>query len=362
MFTESFRQRNRYELPRSLAEVGIQADYPTYWYTPKILQHRYGDQMWWSVRRCVQQVLKSFRPDAVLSYFAHPDGQVGLNIARLCDVPSAVIVGGTDVLVLPDHPRRGPAVRHVLRGTTRIMTVSEGLRQRCLSLGCSPEQVRTIYQGVDPAVFHHGDQQAARQKLGLPADEQTLVWVGRMVPIKGLELLIESCVQLKQTHPRCRLHLLGDGPCKSLVQQQAAELGLTDMVHCHGAVPPEQLADWYRAADATVLSSHSEGLPNVFREALACGSPFVSTSVGSITEIADPAYSLCVNSRDPRQFGAALRTILDPAYRIAAGAYQPRTWDQCAAEVTHMFTGVLAATQPAATAPLRTPPQPARIG
>lgn len=338
MFSEAWKHRGPFELPSDLAAAGVQADYPTYWYTPKVLQHCYGDQMWWSIRSCLRRVLDRFQPDAVLSYFAHPDGQVGQQAAELCGVPSAVIVGGTDVLVLPQQRRRGAAVRRVLERTTRVMTVSEGLRQRCLALGCQPDQVQTIYQGIDPQVFHAHNRAASRRKLGLSDDEQVLLWVGRMVPIKGLDLLLNACTHLKKSNPRARLHLLGDGPSRRDLEQRTTALGLNDVVQFHGAVGHDHLADWYRAADASVLTSLSEGLPNVFREALACGTPFVSTDVGSIREIADPAYARCVTGRDPLEFAQAVQDILQPEYREAAEMYAPRTWDDCAAEVVELLS------------------------
>ena len=77
---------------------------------------------------------------------------------------------------------------------------------------------------------------------------------------------------------------------------------------------------------------------NVFREALACGTPFVSTDVGSIREIADPAYARCVTGRDPLEFAQAVQDILQPEYREAAEMYAPRTWDDCAAEVVELLS------------------------
>src|SRR5690606_29313985 len=97
-----------------MKECGLTVDYPTYWYTPRFLQHRYGEQMWWSVQKAVRNAIVDFQPDAVLSYWAHPDGEVGLRAAQLAGIPCAVIVGGTDVLILPHLRKRGPAVHRVL--------------------------------------------------------------------------------------------------------------------------------------------------------------------------------------------------------------------------------------------------------
>lgn len=121
-----------------------------------------------------------------------------------------------------------------------------------------------------------------------------------------------------------------------LLSRVVAE-GLSNAIHFEGAVAHDRLPDWYRAADAVVLSSHSEGLPNVLREALACGTPFVATNVGDISEIARPEYSKLVAAGDAVAFAAAVGVILKPEYRQAAQKYVPRNWDDCAEEYSDLL-------------------------
>ena len=78
------------------------------------------------------------------------------------------------------------------------------------------------------------------------------------------------------------LVLLGDGPLKEAVRAQCVARGISGHVRFVGSKPPEELGAWYRAADRVLLSSHSEGLPNVLREAQACGIPFIATNVGGV--------------------------------------------------------------------------------
>lgn len=335
-FTEVFglrRGRQRFLLPADIAQCGISVHYPTYWYTPKILQRSYGVQMWWSVRSTVQCAIREFRPDAVLSYWAHPEGEVGVRAARLADCPAAVIVGGTDVLLLPRLPGRGERVRKVLQQSDAVITVSDGLRDAVVDLGVAPDRVRTIYQGIDSSVFHtRQTRSAARRQLGLESECAQLVWVGRLVPVKALPVLIEAAVLLRNCQIAFQLHLLGDGPLRSALEHQVAQAGLRDHIRFHGAVGHDQLGDWYRAADLSVISSDSEGLPNVLRESLACGTPFVSTDVGSVREIAQPDISLLVPPRNPAALADAIRSLLNQEARDLAALYQARSWEACAME------------------------------
>lgn len=342
LFTEAVPNRLRGRrtcLPSALSDAGLSAEYPTFWYTPKFRQDCSGDQMWWSVRKTVLRAIRDFRPDAVLSYWAHPEGEVGVRAARIAGVPAAVIVGGTDVLILPNLPRRGARVRDVLVQSDAVITVSEGLRDAVIKLNVAGDRVRTIYQGIDAERFNTDKtREQCRRDLGLDADVRHLLWVGRMVPIKALPVLLDAASVLREQGLRFRLHLLGDGPDRPRLERQSEALRLSDFVQFHGAVGHDTLADWYRAADLTVLSSISEGLPNVLRESLACGTPFVTTAVGSVREIADPSYSVMVPVNDSAALALGLQTALAPEYRENAARYRARTWQECAAETATLLS------------------------
>lgn len=331
-------RKQRTVAPEALTRDGIEVAYPTYWYTPRFGETYYGCWMSRCVRRDVERFQKSAPIDAVLSYWAHPDGEAGLQAARRCGVPSAVIVGGSDVLLLPKRKGRGACVRRVLSESSAVITVSEGLRSAVIELGIDPSRVHTICQGVDRERFHPGDQEAARRRVGLGASgAKTLVWVGRMVDVKRLDVLLDACRLLWQSGMRLSLHLVGDGPLRSSLERQAVESGLEECVHFEGPVGHDLLADWYRAADLAVLSSSSEGLPNVLREAVACGTPFVSTDVGSIREIARPEFSRLVPAGAAGGLATAIREALHPSYKEAARAYQPRSWADCANDVQRLL-------------------------
>jgi glycosyltransferase involved in cell wall biosynthesis len=278
------------------------------------------------------------KPEVVLSYWAHPDGEAGLHAARAYEAHSAVIVGGSDALILPHLRGRGPSVRRVLRESDTVLTVSEGLRNAVLDLDASPDRVHVMYQGVDPNTFHRGDQKAARRTLGLTNARPMLVWVGRMVDIKRLDLLVEACALLRAKNCEFDLYLVGPGERRAAVEAHIERAGLEKMIHCVGPVPYHQTAQWYRAADLSVLCSDSEGLPNVLRESLACGTPFVSTDVGSIREIADPSYSILTRKGDAGELAEAIEAALRGQLRAGAQCYEARTWDDCAADVARILT------------------------
>ena len=321
--------------------AGIEVSYPSYFYTPGFARSLYGESMWWSVRQPLQRVVEDFRPEAVVSYWAHPDGEVALRAAQPLGIPSVVIIGGSDVLLLPNDRRRKPKIQRVLRESSAVMTVSEGLRRAVIDLGTDPSRVHTIYQGVDDKLFCPGDAEAARKKLSLPADRRQLLWVGRMVDVKGLDKLIAAFDLARQRQSDLHLLLVGDGPLRTAVQADVERRGLSDHVTFAGAQLPSQLPDWYRAADLCVLSSWSEGLPNVLREAVACGRPFVSTDVGSVREIAESQagspFAELVPVGDTAAMAVAIERVLRPEYLSVAQSVPCRSWRDTAHELVSLL-------------------------
>ncbi len=323
------------------ATSGVPASYPTYFYTPGFARHHSGGFQWRSIRRHLRTVMKEFRPEAVVSYWAHPDGEVGLRAAQEIGVPSVVIIGGSDVLLLPRDRRRRPKIQRVLRESSAVMTVSEGLRQAVIELGTEPSRVVTNYQGVDEALFHSGDSATARKLLSLPTDRRLLLWVGRMVDVKGLDTLIAAFDLAWQRQPELQLLLVGDGPLRESVEHDIRCRCLTEHVRLIGPKPHSQLPDWYRAADLVLLSSWSEGLPNVLREAVSCGRPFVSTDVGSVREIVDshgmPPFAELAPIGDVPALAQAIERTLHPSYLAAAQRFPRRTWRDNASDLVQLL-------------------------
>jgi glycosyltransferase involved in cell wall biosynthesis len=250
-----------------------------------MLRSAYDFFYWHSARSTLSRVVASNRPDAVIGYWAHPDGAAAVRLARLLGVPSAIIVGGSDILVVTANGRRRRRIASVLQSADAIITLSRDLRTKILDLGVGVERVHLWERGVD-ACFVPGDRTEARRRLGVDLVGKLLVWVGRLVPVKGLETLFSACQIALERGEHFRVHLVGDGPLRRRLEADRDARGLREMIVFEGTRDHDHLPDWFRAADLTVLPSWSEGLPNVLRESRACNTPFVASRVGGIPEIA----------------------------------------------------------------------------
>jgi len=283
----SARRHGAAKMDRRAVIDGIQVLYPRCWFPPMFLRTLHTG----FYRRClaapVQTLTTHWHPDVVVSFFAHPDGEAANHVARALDVPSVIIVGGADILQLARDARRREGIINALQSANAVVAVSRQLKDKTVDLGVPAGRVHVWAQGVDETIFHPGNKHDARMELNLKGDDPLMLWVGRMVPDKSLDFLIEVCASLaKRAGLRFRLCLVGDGPLKQKLRHQVKHLKLDRYVEFCGHYPPSRLGDWYRAADVTVLPSQSEGLPNVLRESRACGTPFVASDVGGISEIA----------------------------------------------------------------------------
>jgi glycosyltransferase involved in cell wall biosynthesis len=171
-----------------------------------------------------------------------------------------------------------------------------------------------VHNGIDPKVFP-----VAKAEPALP----TLVFVGRIDPLKDIETLLRSFAEVRTTLPNARLRLFGPTPeggeayfqrCVEL----STDLGLADgAATFEGKISPPSQA--YHTGHVVVLTSISEGLPYVVLEAMASGRPVVATDVGGVAEAVGDA-GLLVPPKDPSAFAAAcVKLLSDKRKRKALG-------------------------------------------
>jgi D-inositol-3-phosphate glycosyltransferase len=220
------------------------------------------------------------------------------------------------------------------------------------------EQVVTVPPGVDLELFRMADASAARTRLGVPPDAVLLLFVGRIQPLKAPDLLLRAVPELLERRPELRGRLqvaVVGGPSGSgldrpeSLHKLAAALGITDLVRFEPPAGADQLPDWYRAADVTVVPSHSESFGLVALESQACGTPVVASAVGGLpTAVRDGESGLLVDSRRPADFAAAIeRLVTAPRRRTGMAAAARRhaerfSWQRTAEGLLVAYRGALA--------------------
>lgn len=338
-------RRVRHEPPGATVQRN-DVSYVTYYYVPRVLHFCRDTFMWWSIAGRLRALTRDWRPDVVLAYWTHPDGAVGHRLASELGVPFIQIVGGSDVLLLAHGLRRKRIVRTLVTADA-VVTIGRDLRERVLELGADAARLVALYIPAPPAQFRAGSQQEARRALQLPSDAPLVLWAGRFVPVKGLDVLIGAARRLAEEVPGVRVSLVGDGPDARRIRALVRDCGLERVVHFVGTVDHDQMGPWFRAADVTALSSFSEGVPNVLLESAACGTPFVATRVGGVPEIADPAVDLLVPPGDPEALASALAAVLRRRTGLRRSARAVTTPDEFRAQFGEVFELAMRRSAPA---------------
>lgn len=272
------------------------------------------------------------RYDVVLGAYAYPDGCAAVLLARALRLPVVVKCHGSDLNRVPEQLILRKQIEAILPRADRVVVVSEKLGARARALGVAPDRVDLVYNGIDRERFAVRDAGAARAALGLPAEAALVLYVGTLAEHKGAADLLTAAEALATSRPDARVIFVGDGPLAETIAARAAEPGAN--VIAAGRQPHERVAQYMAACDLLTLPSWDEGLPNVVREAHACGRRVVATAVGGIPEaVHRPELGQLVPAKAPAQLAAALadelgRTAVGPE-AIAALAEVP-TWPESA--------------------------------
>jgi len=205
-----------------------------------------------------------------------------------------------------------------LRRAARILIPSESLQSLAVRWGIDPSRIAVLPNpvGRPPELATRAE---LRRRHGF--DGPTLVFAGRLSVQKAVDVALEALTRLDGM----QLVLAGDGPDAQKLRELAHELGLDGRARFLGPQPRETVFELLRAADAVVLSSKWENFPHVLVEALAVGTPVVSTATGGVTEIVrDEVNGLLVAPEDPDALAAAIRRLLaDDGLQARLGAAGP---------------------------------------
>ena len=221
----------------------------------------------------------------------------------------------------PEPQGRVIGEEQVVAAATRLIANTDDEARQLIDLyDARPERVDVVHPGVDLELFSPGDRAAARARHGVADDAIVLLFVGRIQPLKAPDVVLHSAARLvaEQPHLRDRLVVVVcGGPSgtgldhpTSLVEL-AQELGITDLVRFEPPSTRSQLADWYRAADVTMVPSYSESFGLVAVESQACGTPVVAAGVGGLrTAVLDQVSGVLVDGHDPAQYARVLRDLI----------------------------------------------------
>jgi glycosyltransferase involved in cell wall biosynthesis len=302
-------------------------EHPTFVFPPKMLRSWHGHFYERSVQPVFDRIVNRFAPDVVLASWAYPDAWAAVRLAGRAGLPVVTKVHGSDVLMLERHPQKRRATVEALCRSDAVVAVSRHLAAAVRSLGAG---CHIVHNGVNTKLFHPDTSQQKREPI--------ILFVGNLVPVKGIDTLIDACAQLARRGATFQCQIIGDGPMREKLARQITRLRLDGNVELIGALSMENLPERYRAASVLALPSFSEGIPNVILEAQACGTPVVASAVGGVPEVLGKQG--LVPPGDAQALADALeRTLSQPFTTTNASA---RSWEASAAELAGVLEEAVA--------------------
>ncbi len=215
-----------------------------------------------------------------------------LVLSNLLDIPVIRVFHGFERAGI------GMRLRELLSSGHSVVNSEQTRREFIDHLGYEPDGI--VYPGVDINRFHPDAEPAFGR------DEFTMLFVGRFVEAKGVFDLVEAVAELPDD---VHLHLVGRGDTDGLKRRIEAR-GLDSQITIEGAVPHDELPGYYAAADVFCLPSHYESFGMVNVEAMACGTPVVTTNLDGIAEYAsDRETALLVPPESPAEIADAISAL-----------------------------------------------------
>ncbi len=278
-------------------------------------------------------------------------GVVGAQLARLWDIPHVTMFHTLARLKQIAHPDEQESQQRLDMEQTLLQSVdcviaatTEERMQMMRYCGVSGSRIQVIPCGVDLELFVPQNRQLMREQFGLNPQRPVLLFVGRLDPFKGPDVLLRAAALMEQD---AQLVIVGgegkDDKDVQNLRKLASDLGIEQRVRFLEAQPQEILPHLYSAADATVVPSYHESFGLVAVESLACGTPVVATRAGGLMTIVQNDVNGYLVPRCPGFFAERLDAILhnpDTRERLQAEARRSVShfsWQGVARDVIEVY-------------------------
>jgi glycosyltransferase involved in cell wall biosynthesis len=263
------------------------------------------------VARAVAAAIRAWQPDVL---HAHNVKATALTLT------AARITSGRRPILSTMHgvsDRDIPASARILRHVDMVAVVSLAVREAVVARGLSPARVRVVHNGVDTVpALDAGTRRAYDREFGLAGD--VVIAVGRLEPQKAHDRLLAAAALVLESRPDTRFLIVGEGELLDDLRRLASHLAIDHAVRFTG--PREDAPQLIARADLLVFSSNWEGLSVAALEALAAGTPVVSTDVAGMRELLSTGAGEIVSGWEARDLAASIISTLSDRQRLEAMA------------------------------------------
>jgi teichuronic acid biosynthesis glycosyltransferase TuaC len=305
-----FKKDYRPLVPKIEIQDGLQVYHPKFFNLPGLIKCLDGIFFFFSSILTLYKIKKSFDFDIIDAHFAYPDGLGAVLLGRLFKKPVAITLRGT-IVPLSKYRLRRFQISFALKRADIVFSVCKALKDKAVSLGVQEEKIVVVSNGVDTNKFQPINQRDVRELLNLPLDKKIIISIGAIVKRKGFHKIIKALPFIIKRQPDILLVIVGgasvEGNFKSELDLLVERLSLQKYVLFAGNVPHRDIYKWINASDIFCLATSNEGWANVLLEALACGKPVVTTTVGGNGEVINSSnYGILVSPEEENGLENAL--------------------------------------------------------
>ncbi len=298
-------------------------------------------------------VARSIKADILHAHWILPNGFIGALVSRILGIPLVITLHGSDVFTAEKNPLFSLMARIAGRCALWMTTPSPDHFKRLRRIGVRTDRLEMVPNGTDPVEFQPDPKTRAeiRKSLGIQDDSILVFALGRMVYVKGFDVLLRAYARVIQQNNTIHLVIAGEGAQKEEWMTLAQNLGLKDRVVWPGALDRSQVAQFLSASDIFVVPSVQhpsgavDGLPVVIPEAMSSALPIIGSDVGGIPVVVQDGISgIIVPQRDETSLAEAiLKLAHDSALRQSLGekgrcfVLEKLTWKNLAEHFEDIF-------------------------
>ena len=335
--------RHRHYRPRARLALrenwrGVIVHRPRFTVIPRIGERLTARMMAKALLPQLRKIRERFPFDVIDAEFFWPDGPAAMHLSQALGVPFSIKARGSDIQYWAHRPGIRAQLVDAAGAADGLLSVSAALRGVMGSIGMPENKIRVHYTGVDLDHFKPLDRAAAKARLGVSGP--LIVTAGALIERKGQRVALAALEQL----PEASLIFVGDGPDRKHLEAASAARGLAGRVRFLGNRPHYELPALLGAADVMVLPSASEGLANVWVEALACGTSIVICDVGGAREVLGESDAGRLVAREPGAVAEGVRDLLaaPPGPERMREIARRFSWEANSAALREHLAGVVA--------------------
>jgi len=300
-------------------------------------------------RHSFEVAVAALDPQFVHAHALYPSASAARRLASRAGLPLIVSIHGSDLYTNVAQPSWAAEVERTIASASALVCVSESLAHDAVTLaGADPARTLVIPDAYDDGRFRYGEREPLTER------PVRLITVGRLVEVKGFDLLIDALASARASGLDATLDIVGEGPLRSALAGRAAARGVGDVVSFRGALAPDAIAEALLRADAYVLPSRKEGFGVALVEAMATGLPTIATDSGGPLDIVQAGQGVLVAPLDVDALASALSGVRDLVHassgRVIAASIAARfSRTAVATRLVDLYREVTSGLQPTGT-------------